>query len=116
VAAQLPQRGAGLGHDLDLTPALDRLPVYLAMFAFVAFLGGGREEAGWRGFALPRLRWRPWQATLVIGIVWGVWHIPLYGPLGWILPLFLAFYTYLSNVTGSVLACDKPDLPVVRLD
>ncbi len=112
MAAQLPQRGAGLGHDLDLTPALDRLPVYLAMFAFVAFLGGGREEAGWRGFALPWLRWRPWQATLVIGIVWGVWHIPL----GWILPLFLAFYTYLYNVTGSVLACDKPDLPVVRLD
>lgn len=75
---------------------------------FVAVLGGGQEEAGWRGFALPRLqrRWRPWRATLLLGLIWGVWHIPLYGPLGWILPLFLAFlYTYLYNVTESVFAC-----------
>jgi membrane protease YdiL (CAAX protease family) len=99
---------AALGYDLDPTLALDRLPTYLATFAFVAVLGGGQEEAGWRGFALPRMqqRWRPWQTTLVLGLVWGIWHIPLYGPLGWILPLFLAFfYTYLYNVTGSVLAC-----------
>ncbi len=99
---------AALGYDLEPSLLANALPAYAATFAFVAVLGGGQEEFGWRGFALPRLqqRWRPWQATLLLGLVWGVWHVPLYGPLGWIMPLFLAFfYTYLYNRTGSVLAC-----------
>jgi membrane protease YdiL (CAAX protease family) len=99
---------AVLGYDVDPALALERLPAYLSTFAFVAVLGGGQEEFGWRGFALPLLqrRWRPWQATLILGLVWGVWHVPLYGLLGFVLPLFLAFfYTYLYNSTGSVLAC-----------
>jgi membrane protease YdiL (CAAX protease family) len=36
--------------------------------------------------------------------VWGVWHVPLYGPLGFVVPIVLAFfYTWLHNRTGSVL-------------
>jgi hypothetical protein len=35
-----------------------------------------------------------------------VWHIPLYGPAGFVVPLILAFfYTWLYNKTGSVLLC-----------
>jgi len=48
----------------------------------VTFLGGGPlgEEAGWRGYALPRLQLRmgPWKAALVVGIVWACWHLPLF--------------------------------------
>ena len=34
----------------------------------------------------------------------GVWHVPLYGPAGFVVPLVLAFfYTWLFNRTGSVL-------------
>jgi membrane protease YdiL (CAAX protease family) len=37
---------------------------------------------------------------------WGVWHIPLYGLAGFVVPLILAFfYTWLYNKTGSVLLC-----------
>ncbi|MGC9356252.1 MAG: CPBP family intramembrane glutamic endopeptidase [Anaerolineae bacterium] len=53
------------------------LPTYLFMF----FLGGSvQEEFGWRGYALPRLleRWNPLIATLVLGLIWGVWHLPLF--------------------------------------
>lgn len=36
------------------------------------------EEAGWRGFALPRMVERHgfWLASLILGIVWCVWHYP----------------------------------------
>lgn len=48
------------------------------------------EELGWRGFALPELlRVRgPLTASLVLGILWAVWHLPMwlmYGKTG--LPL-----------------------------
>ncbi len=36
------------------------------------------EEFGWRGYLLPRLLPRgPVAATLVVGIIWGVWHAPV---------------------------------------
>ena len=44
--------------------------------------------------------------TLIIGLVWGVWHVPIYGPLGFVVPLVLAFfYTYLWGRTRSALLC-----------
>jgi uncharacterized protein len=38
------------------------------------------EEPGWRGFALPRLiaRFGPIGGTLILGIAWAVWHLPLF--------------------------------------
>ena len=38
------------------------------------------EELGWRGFALPRMleRWRPLTASLILGLIWGIWHLPAF--------------------------------------
>jgi uncharacterized protein len=96
------------GYHVDPSLLADRAPAYLGTLVFVAVLGGGLEEPGWRGFALPRLqqRYTPVVATLILGLAWGVWHVPLYGPLGFVVPLVLAFfYTWLYNRTGSVLLC-----------
>ena len=37
------------------------------------------EEAGWTGVLMPRLqaRLRPLAASLTLGVIWGLWHLPL---------------------------------------
>lgn len=97
-----------VGSPVDWSLAVDRLPAYLSTFVFVLFLGGGLEEPGWRGFGLPVLqeRFSPLLATVILGLVWGVWHVPVYGPAGFVVPLVLAFfYTLLWNATRSVGLC-----------
>jgi CAAX protease family protein len=52
---------------------------------------GLAEEPGWRDFALPHIqpRFGPLLGTLVLGLLWGAWHLPLFltdwaGPsVGW---------------------------------
>jgi membrane protease YdiL (CAAX protease family) len=83
-----------------------RLLASVGTFLVVLTVGGAFEEPGWRGFALGRLqeRFSPVRATLLLGVVWGLWHIPVYGPLAFPFITMLAFfYTYLNNRTGSVL-------------
>jgi membrane protease YdiL (CAAX protease family) len=88
-------------------------------------LAGLGEEFGWRGFAMPRLQARhnALFSSLIIGLLWGMWHIPLFltkgtiqskwlAEAGWIAPLgYTIFcmawsiqYTWVFNNTkGSVL-------------
>jgi membrane protease YdiL (CAAX protease family) len=74
------------------------------------------EEIGWRGYALPRLQARhgALAASLLIGVVWAVWHVPKFLTAGsaqdyspW---LFLVdtvanavLYTWVFNSTGGSL-------------
>ncbi len=53
----------------------------LVVFAFSVFPGSATgEELGWRGFALPQLQATrtALQASLVVGLGWGLWHLPLW--------------------------------------
>jgi membrane protease YdiL (CAAX protease family) len=50
-----------------------------AVFLVIGFFSGPLfEEPGWRGYALPRLERdrSPLVATLILGILWGAWHLP----------------------------------------
>ena len=77
-----------LGADVDWSLLPGRVPGYLVALVLTATLFGGLEEPGWRGYALPRLQDRhtPFVATTLLGLAWGVWHVPLYGPAGFVVP------------------------------
>jgi len=52
----------------------------IASFGFLMIINSG-EEIGWRGFALSRLQSvikNPLVASIVLGAIWGLWHLPLY--------------------------------------
>lgn len=75
----------GLNMLLNHGPAPDgagvrRLPELLPTFLSMFLIGGLTEETGWRGFALPVMRQYkgPLVASLVLGLLWGLWHLPIY--------------------------------------
>ncbi len=54
-----------------------------AILGFLVFmlLGGPlAEELGWRGYLLPAMlrRWRALSASLILAVIWVVWHGPLF--------------------------------------
>ena len=51
-----------------------------AIALILSIIKGPVEEFGWRGFALPLLqrKLRPIYASLIIGIIWGLWHLPAF--------------------------------------
>lgn len=52
--------------------------VFIPVLLFMIFLGGGQEEFGWRGYALPVLEKKLgiWYANIILGVIWALWHIP----------------------------------------
>jgi len=56
----------------------------LGFFLPLLVLGPLSEEIGWRGYALGRLqtRWNALISSLIIGLVWALWHLPLFLMVG----------------------------------
>lgn len=56
----------------------NNLTQFLWLLFYLLITGPLCEELGWRGFALPRLlnHFTPFTASLILGLIWGVWHLP----------------------------------------
>lgn len=93
VALALPMLIHVIAHYLALAVGLDVAktlfpteipvaPIVLAIPYFILMLviGGGQEEFGWRGYAQEPLQEKigVMPASLVIGVIWGIWHLPLW--------------------------------------
>src|SRR5512132_3500788 len=52
----------------------------LPALVITLFIGPLGEEFGWRGVALPLLqgRFAPLWASLILGVIWGLWHLPAF--------------------------------------
>lgn len=62
--------------DLATWPHL----IWYGVMMLVVDPGPIGEDPGWRGFALPRMlnEFSPWLAATLLGVIWGVWHLPAF--------------------------------------
>jgi membrane protease YdiL (CAAX protease family) len=69
-----------LGNTFNGTLFLSQLGSFLPLL----ILGPLSEEIGWRGYALGRLqtRWNALTSSLIVGLVWALWHLPLFLMVG----------------------------------
>ncbi|MET9535718.1 type II CAAX endopeptidase family protein [Streptomyces sp. NPDC006649] len=80
VPAALTIAATALGDRGPTTPTAAVLAAYLPGLVLQLITTGLAEEPGWREFAMPRAqeRFGPLPATLLVGVLWGAWHLPLF--------------------------------------
>lgn len=105
-----------LGEPISWEAALPLMMI--VPIGLIIFIMAYAEEYGWRGYALDRLqkKYNPFAASLILGLLWGLWHLPLHfidGTTQYVIPiseyiaqtiLLTIIYTWLHNGTkGSLL-------------
>ncbi len=92
------------GHSVSFTsPASLSHPFWL--IAIAQFVGAAGEEIGWRCFLQPTLQSRigVFPASVVVGLLWGIWHVGVFAE-GWAYAsLFLLFAVSISVILAELL-------------
>ncbi|MGW3497401.1 CPBP family intramembrane glutamic endopeptidase [Streptomyces sp. NPDC001020] len=72
------------------------------LIAAAQLVGACGEEIGWRCLLQPllRTRFRPLAASVVVGVVWGLWHVQVFGRAPAYAAGFLLATTAMSVVLG----------------
>ncbi|MBA4385322.1 MAG: hypothetical protein C0410_11350 [Anaerolinea sp.] len=89
-----------LGHSFDGRIFITQLGNFLPLL----ILGPLSEELGWRGYALERLqtRWNALTSSLIIGVVWALWHLPLFFMMGTSQhELALPFFSFMLKILAT---------------
>lgn len=108
--------GGTLPQMTNLRAVIAFPPTIVPLLLLSFFSGPFSEEIGWRGFALDPLmrRFGFTGAFVLLGLIWGVWHLPLYcmpqtwhGKMGFALagfPMFLLLSVGLCGIMSLVYA------------
>lgn len=121
VAFILPMLIAASAHYIVNLSGIDSLPsnlfpenlsvspyfLLIPYFVFILLVGGGQEEFGWRGYAQEPLQQKfgILNGSIILGLVWGVWHLPLWfmsgeGHTYYPFSAFLIFTVSMSVIIG----------------
>jgi membrane protease YdiL (CAAX protease family) len=109
VAVVIARVADGTWPDLSRFGGTDEyaaLGVGLYWLANLIFYGFG-EEIGWRGVLLPRLQahMSALSATLILAVIWTLWHIPLFAFVDGYVAMDLAGFggLFFSFLTGALI-------------
>lgn len=100
--------------SIHMVTSVNELPILIIIFLYIFVFTAVGEEFGWRAYALRKLQaaYSPFIASLVLGLVWGFWHFPLFRimgdfhqqlPLSWFILQVLGItfiFTWLYNHTS----------------
>lgn len=121
---------AGVFRAMGRIPIEPMQPVGLQLLSSLLLsivTGAMGEELGWRGFLLARLqqRFNALTSSLIVGLIWALWHLPLWSlpGLGWDAIPYWAFaliavsssvlFTFiLNNAAGSLLLASITHLSI----
>lgn len=111
-------KGTGISTHVQVSSMIgEHFLALFIIFIYQSLIVWG-EEIGWRGFALPSLqgKYHPLLASVILGILWGGWHLPWFWIEGSVqqsmsVPFFILatvgysiIYTWIYNGTrGSLL-------------
>lgn len=93
-------KGGGFFAEFGHNSWLSVLPTF-----FMMLLLGPIEELGWRGFLQPVLQRHasPLLAGFLIGLIWGVWHLPAFYLSGVVFSDWHFFPFFIGNIMLAVL-------------
>lgn len=110
-----------LGGKLDQLKSLPEILKASAM-TFVIYFLLNTEEFAWRGYALPQLqdRFGITKATFILGIIWGIFHYPLFlmkggHPGGYPFPFYLLMTVAMTFIFSWVFINTKGSLLLVHI-
>ena len=71
---------------------------------FFGFVAGFFEEIGWMGFAFPKMyeRYNALAASSLLGLLWGIWHLPVIDYLGTATPHAPYWFRYFLAFTAAM--------------
>ncbi len=98
-----------IGSSLKSGPLLAPIPpegvAAMISITFMMLFLGPIEEFGWRGVAQPILQrhMAPLWAGMIIGTIWGIWHLPAFFLSGTVFAGWNFFPFLIGNITLAVL-------------
>ena len=101
----LMSKESGISDSVQVFSMIDSHFWALLIIFIYQFIIIWGEEIGWRGYALPRLqtRYHPILASVILGILWGLWHLPSFWIEGSVHQRMSVQFFVLASVGYSVL-------------
>lgn len=125
VPAAIIGTGFAVSNENIHLPSVAVLAAYVPGLLLQMVTTGLAEEPGWRDFALARMqrKFGPLGATVILGPLWGIWHLPLFLSEwgGWPdvtvqrVGVFLGFACVFSVVVTWVFNRTGQSLPLIML-